>query len=743
MLLHFAPQWNGVKTGNWVARALRLRANCAEPHVGRRERRKGCPGGGSRTSARCASGTKAPSPHVRAAPRGWEDATGCEAVRVRTLLRRDSSRRLLPSQPAQGANRMNSDIPHPDRLGPGDAVGPFKILEVIGAGGLGRVYKVESEGKVYALKMAVRLPGERAPGEEDVDGWCMREATAMMGRSPHPNIPRIFQVGRWPDPEAGFLFVVMEFIEGWRFHDWRYERHPSAAQLVDVMLPIARTLADLHKADIHHRDLNANNVVIRKEDGRPFVLDFGSVRLPGARTLTQGMPPVDLSVMPPEALEQARAHGDDARFEGGELADLYAFGVLLYSALTDGYPFNPELDPEKLAAAIRLRVPRAPHRINPKVPRSLSDIALRLLEKRPEDRYESAEALHQALWEANKARTSREWKVPLDLPESGPAPMTEEEVYERELEERNRRAARAREQDGNAAAPDSSTDTPPADEVFTRMSAVAVRRTEVIWTWQRVRRPVAALLSCALVVGLGALGWWSTTRPDAVLVAPHAFALSEKEGLGQEVASPMESPEARAATSGEAAAPNSATNAISAMPPEDSTPVTMLTNVQSKQPSTTRRAARKVLGAAITCSALTGCPGAQVRPAPPAEECPPGAVETMAKWDIEPGKNHLASFLSRGDPRVITVSEGRTTVYIKGGQFEDMPAAKLSGRLIFADRVYGRLTEAEVDGRTLPVCFELEDRTERVRGLVREPNGSADTAKVFSSVTVKAVSKFE
>jgi serine/threonine-protein kinase len=67
----------------------------------------------------------------------------------------------------------------------------------------------------------------------------------------------------------------------------------------------------------------------------------------------------------------------------------------------------------------------------------------------------------------------------------------------------------------------------------------------------------------------------------------------------------------------------------------------------------------------------------------------------------------------------------------------------ISGRLIFADRVYGRLTEAEVDGRTFPVCFELEDDHEGGRGLVREPNGGADTAKVFSTVTVKAVSKFQ
>jgi len=431
------------------------------------------------------------------------------------------------------------------------------------------------------------------------------------------------------------------------------------------------------------------------------------------------------------------------------MADLYALGVLLYGALTEGYPFNPELSPERLVAAITLRTPRAPHRINPKVPKSLSAITMKLLEKRPESRFPSAEALWQALWEANKDRTSREWKTSLDLPESGPAPITDEEMQERkQAEEEARRAAQTREQGGDEAPAekDSTEASNTAADTYAPMNTVPVRHTEVIWTWARVRRPLLRVAAaCMLVAGLVALAtWWSTNRQSALpSVGSHSSAPPLHAEPGGKLASPSGSPEARAAAASSEAVPHPVTSAARAMPSEDSSSVTMPTNVPSKQPPTAIRAARKWVGAAITCSALTGCPGAQVRPAPPAENCPPGAVETMAKWNIEPGENHLASFLVRGEPRVITVSEGRTTVYTKGGQFEAMPTVKLSGRLIFADRVYGRLTEAEVDGRTFPVCFELEDHTERGRGLVREPNGSADTPKVFSSVTVKAVSKFE
>jgi serine/threonine-protein kinase len=116
----------------------------------------------------------------------------------------------------------------------------------------------------------------------------------------------------------------------------------------------------------------------------------------------------------------------------------------------------------------------------------------------------------------------------------------------------------------------------------------------------------------------------------------------------------------------------------------------------------------------------------------------------MAQWGIKPGNTHIATFFAeRENARVISVSEGPTSVYIRGGQFAKMPAVELTGRLIFGDRVYGRITGAKVDGYTFPVCFELQDHIEHGRGLVREPNGSADTAKVWSSVTLETVTRLE
>ncbi|MDC0713210.1 serine/threonine-protein kinase [Stigmatella sp. ncwal1] len=641
---------------------------------------------------------------------------------------------------------MTTDIPHPDRLGPGDRVGPWEILEVLGAGGLGRVFKVRRDGKVYALKMATRLPGQKVAGEEDVDGWCQREATLLLERTPHPHLPRVFSVDRWPAPEEGFLYVVMEYIDGWSFHDWRYETHPTAAQLVDVLLALVRTLDSLHKRGIHHRDLNANNVLIRREDGRPFLLDFGSVSLPGARTLTQGMPPVELSVVPPEALEHARLHGDEnVRFHGGPTVDLYALGVLMYCALTDGYPFNPKLPPRQLLSVIMLRVPRAPHWINPKVPLSLSLLTMRLLSKRPEDRPESAEVLHQALWEAAKARTSRAWKVPLDLPEGGPLPVTDEEMHERTLEEqRARLAAQAREpQAGGVSSAEAVEEVLPAEAAFALLRGPSAQPPQRERPWRRARWGRVLAVTCALVACALALAWkWNPAGLDkSPPVASRSFVQPGPWGAGQEVAPPWKPPEAETA-----AVLTPAAIASPAMSSKESASVKTHTTQSPKRSSPGSRAARQALGVATACSILAGCPGAQVRPPPPGEPCPAGAAEAMEKLKIEVGDRRDASFFfepKNAQPTPVTEGSVRIALMDEMGGLPGL--STLFGQLIFGERIYGRFTRARSeDGRIdVPVCIELVDVGDHARGTWREASESSGTVKVFSSVRVKAVDYFE
>jgi serine/threonine-protein kinase len=309
-------------------------------------------------------------------------------------------------------------------------VGPWRILESLGTGAMGHAFKVEQDGHHYVLKMAVR-PTSAAPppGEEDVDRRLGHEAAFLLAHDSHPGVLRVVEVGRWPHVR-GYRFFVTEYVEGDTFHEWRGRVRPSAAKLLGVFTELTRLLRELHRRGVHHRDLKADNLLVRRKDERPFLLDFGSVHLPGASTLTVGLPPGTPHALPPEALAFVRGETwrKGARFSGGETGDLYALGVLLYESLTNGYPFDPLLPTEQLVTAIETVAPPAPHELVPEVPRPLSDIAMRLLAKSPDERYANAEELLRALWEAAKEQRTPAWKTPLPIPPEGPFRLPERKV---------------------------------------------------------------------------------------------------------------------------------------------------------------------------------------------------------------------------------------------------------------------------------------------------------------------------
>ncbi|PTL79562.1 serine/threonine-protein kinase [Vitiosangium sp. GDMCC 1.1324] len=319
---------------------------------------------------------------------------------------------------------MKTEVLHPDHLQPGHRVGPWHIVQVLGRGGSSLVFKVERDGRLYSLKMALRplsnsreeLPEEEYVEEKSVYRQLAREAAALFTYSSHPNLLRVYAVDFWPNPTKGYPFLVTDFIDGDNWHQWRWRKPPDAAGLVDTFSDVVRTVGVLHQRGVYHRDLKADNLLIRREDGRPFLIDFGTVRLPGALTKTLGLPEGVLHLLPPELLAYTRTEAwkRGEPFQGGVAADLYALGVLLYQALTDLHPFNPELPDKELLAAIATVPPTAPHLLNLLAPRSLSDIAMKLLEKQPEGRYPSTEALLQALGTAaERERQSPSWKVPL------------------------------------------------------------------------------------------------------------------------------------------------------------------------------------------------------------------------------------------------------------------------------------------------------------------------------------------
>jgi serine/threonine-protein kinase len=332
---------------------------------------------------------------------------------------------------------MTKEALHPDHLKIGDMVGPWRIVQVVGLGGSSRVFLVERDGSPYSMKMALRplsdsreeLSEAEYVEERSAYRRLAREAAALFTYSSHPNLLRVYAVDCWPNPANGYPFIVTDYVEGDTWHQWRWRTPPHAAGLVDTFSDVVRTVGVLHARGVYHRDLKAENILIRRKDGRPFLIDFGTVRLPGSLTQTMGVPEGVLHLLPPELLAYTRTEAwkRNEPFHGGVPADLYALGVLLYQGLTDRHPFDPELPDQELVTAIATVTPTAPHVLNPLVPRSLSDIAMKLLEKRPEDRYPNTQALLQALEKAaEQERQSPAWRVPLTEPDSAALEATKE-----------------------------------------------------------------------------------------------------------------------------------------------------------------------------------------------------------------------------------------------------------------------------------------------------------------------------
>ncbi|WP_223635390.1 serine/threonine-protein kinase [Corallococcus sp. EGB] len=602
---------------------------------------------------------------------------------------------------------------HPDQLEVGHYVGPWRVVGSLGAGGFGRVFKVERGGNVYALKLALRPANQHASDEEDVNGRLAREVAALLACAPHPNLPRVHAVDRWPEPPDGYLFHVTDFVDGETFHEWRWRVKPTAAHLLTVYTEVVRVVADLHRRGVHHRDLKADNLLIRRLDERPILIDLGTARIPGASTLTVGVAPASPHLLPPECVAFLREGSwkTGANFDAGIPGDLYALGALLYESLTDGYAFDPRLPYDRLLPAIETVVPRAPKDINPKVPSSLSDIAMRLLAKRPEDRYSGTETLLQALWDAAKDKRHADWKVSLDVPadaeasgqDRGVVSLSQFPVGSTEL------PARAREPE------------PPVQPAVRDAPLVPRRRTGAVLG-------LGALLLGFLIFGLARL---TPDRPPPA-VAP----VSEK---GSSSVTPTPSlPDAAvlAVASSPDAGVAAAVEPTPPVPPEVATP-------SVKPLRADGGVMRKIAGAAVAACVGVSCAGGNANSRrDEGEPCPRGAKEAMAALRLEWGTPWDGVFLKESDRKEMAIREGPITgrIHYAGRTRGQLPVgSKVSGRVIFAPGLTRILfTEATLpDGRAFPICMEVYDRAARDFGWPQNMEGYSEDTRELRYVPIQ------
>jgi hypothetical protein len=264
---------------------------------------------------------------------------------------------------------------------------------------------------------------DRADREERLD----REIAALKILR-HPNIVRVHCFERWPDLEDGFPYLVMDFVEGHRLYDWRSQTSPSLRRMCEVMAKVAVAVDYIHRLGHFHRDLKSENILVRRADGEPVIVDFGIARPILSHTVTRAQMTLGtISHYAPEyaAWTKSKDYFQGRPFEWKATTDLHSLGYVFYEILTGKPPFPGSESENEILHAIANLVPTLPSiRSNHRVPGALDSVVMKLLEKQPEARYQTGRELAQALRDALDAG-GPEWDAPFDVPDDdGPEVIT-------------------------------------------------------------------------------------------------------------------------------------------------------------------------------------------------------------------------------------------------------------------------------------------------------------------------------
>ncbi len=271
-------------------------------------------------------------------------------------------------------------------INPGDILlGKYRVEEIIGVGGMGRVLKAQHMYLQQPVAIKVLLP-QMAESQSTV-GRFLREAQATVRlRSEH--IARVMDVGTMPN---GTPFMVMEYLEGHDLNQILRHHGPQMAQaVVDLILQACEGMAEAHAMGIVHRDIKPSNFFItRRPDGSNLlkILDFGISKTPAELTELTGTQTVvgTPTYMAPEQMVSAKS--TDPR------SDIWSMGVVMYQLLAGRPPFEAET-----YAQLVLKVgTEAPAPLHVTLPPGLSDIVMRCLEKKPENRIHSVGELARTL----------------------------------------------------------------------------------------------------------------------------------------------------------------------------------------------------------------------------------------------------------------------------------------------------------------------------------------------------------
>jgi eukaryotic-like serine/threonine-protein kinase len=264
----------------------------------------------------------------------------------------------------------------------GQILGHYRILEEVGAGGMGVVYRARDEA--LERDVAVKVLPIRALSNDSARRHFRREALAL-AKLNHPNIAAIYEFGSQECTD----FLVMEYVSGQTLAQRIAGGPLREREVITLGMQIAAALEEAHERSIVHRDLKPSNIIVGTR-GHAKVLDFGIAKLlrpeegltTDSLTDSRGAP----GTFPYMSPEQLRGESVDAR------SDIHAMGAVLYEMATRRRAFQGELFSQVIEAILH-QLPVPPRTLNPEVSGELERIILKCLDKEPERRYQSAKEL--------------------------------------------------------------------------------------------------------------------------------------------------------------------------------------------------------------------------------------------------------------------------------------------------------------------------------------------------------------
>jgi eukaryotic-like serine/threonine-protein kinase len=266
--------------------------------------------------------------------------------------------------------------------------GTLKVLELVGKGGFGKVYRAKD---ILDRDVALKLFPLDRDGSSELVGRVLREGS-LLARIKHPNVVVVHGV----DLSAGYAGLWMEFVNGRTMEDELKARGTlSAEEATNIGVDLCRALAAVHSRGILHRDVKAQNVM-REQGGRTVLMDFGA----GSESIVNAEGAIDVAGTPlylaPELFDKNPAT---------RASDIYSLGVLLYRMVTGSYPVDGA-DRSEIAQAHREGRRQRLRDARPDLPNEFVEVVERALEHDPAKRYQTAAIFEEAL---NRSKRHRPW----------------------------------------------------------------------------------------------------------------------------------------------------------------------------------------------------------------------------------------------------------------------------------------------------------------------------------------------